>query len=370
MFDKIIAKLALSAVLATFIGVPLASWYYDSVYLPESELVADFARLDANGDSKLTPDEFDSPKLDQDGDGALSLDEFRDGTKVFTFYWSAKKGLSLKPINGMNYWYKGSDQLNEIKVREGDRVVFRHISADVHHGFAFPAFGIPDPDQVDETGLLYIRPGDITKVEFVADRPGSFEFNCTIMCGVKEIHENMRAKLIVMPAGADGNLTQVSLPEVDASATAGLIRSTGEAFDFESLRGHVWVASFFFSTCPSSCLTMNQQIAKLQKTFQEEDVKFVSITCDPQTDTPEILKLYAESLQADESNWIFLTGDLKKIVEIGNETFMVPVGKKTHSTHLILVDRQGMVRNTYKALDADQITGLRKEIVEVLLEEK
>ncbi len=343
IFDKIIVKLAFPAVVATFLGVPLAVHYYDSVYLPSRE---------------------------------------PEGTKIFTLYWSGEKGITQKRINGWNYWQPDFERVKEITVHQGDKVLFRLISADVHHGFAMPAFGIPDVDgpNVDDAGLLHIKPGDVTRVEFVADKlspPEGFKFFCTIMCGEKETHDKMSAILRVLPAKASQAQAAVSHLNADAVASnetnlddISLTQSNGKEFQFKSLRGHVWVASFFFTSCASACGKMNEQIAKLQQEFRDQDVRFVSITCDPETDTPEILKIYSESFQADADRWIFLTGDMKKITQIGTGSFKVPLAQKTHSTRLILVDRNGKVRDTFKALEPSHITRLKKQLAELLDEGK
>ncbi len=156
MFDKLVAKLAIPMVIASFIAVPWGINYYDSVYLPSQE---------------------------------------EKGTKVFTLYWSGQKGITRQRINGWNYWQSEFDRLQngELKVSKGDRVVFRLISSDVYHGFAMPAYGIGVVDTV------YIKPGDITRVEFTADKAGTFKFFCTIVCGSKEVHDAMGADLTVMP---------------------------------------------------------------------------------------------------------------------------------------------------------------------------
>lgn len=152
-FDEMVGKLALAAVVATFAVVPLGVWGYDALYLPS---------------------------------------RYGDDTKVFTLYWSGSKGVTERRINGWNYWQRRFDPCKEITVREGDRVVLRLISADVHHGFALPAFGIND-------GV--IKPGDVTEVGFVADKVGSFKFFCTIRCG--PAHETLEAVLTVVPRDAD-----------------------------------------------------------------------------------------------------------------------------------------------------------------------
>ena len=152
-FDRLIEKLAVSSVVAVLLVVPLLAWTYDKVYLPS---------------------------------------QYPEGSKVFTLYWSGEKGITLKRINGLNYWLPGIDRLKELKVKEGDRVIFRLISSDVHHGFALPAFGITE---------ALIVPGDITTVDFVADKVGSFPFFCTIRCG--RIHDDLEANLTVVSANGE-----------------------------------------------------------------------------------------------------------------------------------------------------------------------
>ncbi len=148
--DNIIGKIAPALVLATFLVVPLGAWFYDGVYLPS---------------------------------------QYPEGAKVFTLYWSAGKGITQERINGWNYWQSRFNRVEEIRVRQWDRVVFRLISADTHHGFALPVFGITD---------AVIKPGDVTRVDFVADKAGSFKFYCTIRCG--PMHEKLEAVLTVQPA--------------------------------------------------------------------------------------------------------------------------------------------------------------------------
>lgn len=170
-FDKTIEKVAFPAVLATFLGIPLAVWLYDTL--------------------------------------SVSL-RYSADTKVFTLYWSGDKGITRQRITGWNYWQPGFDLVKEgdLKVRQGERVVFRLISGDVHHGFALPAFGI--------TNAL-IMPGDLTEVAFVADKVGSFKFFCTIMCGHEPIHEKMAADLTVLPRDASQVEADLSRPVATAS---------------------------------------------------------------------------------------------------------------------------------------------------------
>ena len=131
-------------------------------------------------------------------------------------------------------------------------------------------------------------------------------------------------------------------------------------FDSKSLRGKVWVGSFFFTNCPAICWRMNQALAAVQQANPKSDVHYVSITCDPENDNPAALAKYAEHFKADPERWKFLTGDFKLIRRIGNDFFQVAVDKGTHSDRAFVVDRDGQVRGRFRVTEPDQLELLKK----------
>lgn len=131
-------------------------------------------------------------------------------------------------------------------------------------------------------------------------------------------------------------------------------------FDSMDLRGKVWVGSFFFTNCPAICWRMNQALAAIQQANPDSDVHYVSITCDPENDTPAALAKYAEHFKADPERWKFLTGDFKLIRRIGNDFFHVAVDKGTHSDRAFVVDRDGRVRGRFRVTEPDQLELLKK----------
>lgn len=141
-----------------------------------------------------------------------------------------------------------------------------------------------------------------------------------------------------------------------------LTERNGQPFDSQSLEGRVWVASFFFASCPANCRQQNACLSELHKEFGPQGVKFVSITCDPQTDTPEALAGYARSFNAHPDHWKFLTGDLTYITYIGREVFDVSVMPKGHTENFILVDQNGVVRGYYTWNDPVEINRLKTTI--------
>ena len=139
-----------------------------------------------------------------------------------------------------------------------------------------------------------------------------------------------------------------------------LTDQAGKPFDSDSLKGKVWVGSFFFTNCPAICWRMNQALAGLEQSGAAGDASYVSITCDPENDTPPVLAKYAEHFKANPEQWRFLTGDFKLIRQIGNDFFQVAVDKGTHSDRAFLVDRNGRVRGRFRVTEPDQLELLKK----------
>lgn len=127
-----------------------------------------------------------------------------------------------------------------------------------------------------------------------------------------------------------------------------LINQDGEEFDSSELAGRPYVVSFFFAECPTICRDLNKQIQMLRERVDDPELVFISLTVDPKNDTPEALKRYAADFDADPKSWMFLTGELHLIEEIGERTFQVIVDKATHTDNILLVDRWGRFRDRFK----------------------
>jgi cytochrome oxidase Cu insertion factor (SCO1/SenC/PrrC family) len=92
----------------------------------------------------------------------------------------------------------------------------------------------------------------------------------------------------------------------------------------------------------------------------------VSVTCDPDNDTPESLRRYADRFEADPARWKFLTGDMATIKTIANESFRLPAEVGVHSERGVVFDRQGRLRGGFHLLQADRVDLLKKLVREVL----
>ncbi len=134
----------------------------------------------------------------------------------------------------------------------------------------------------------------------------------------------------------------------------------GETVEMKDFTGKVRLVYFFFSSCPDVCLPTSFFLSKVQDSLQEkrllgDDAVILSITVDPTRDTPQVLQAYAEQFQADPKSWMFLRGDedfVKKLAEeYGIMVIKQPDGNFSHSNSIMLVDREGNLRNYYNASD-------------------
>jgi cytochrome oxidase Cu insertion factor (SCO1/SenC/PrrC family) len=105
---------------------------------------------------------------------------------------------------------------------------------------------------------------------------------------------------------------------------------------------------------------MNQALAAYQHTHPQSAARFVSITCDPANDTPEALARYAQHFHADPKRWTFLTGDMKTIQSIGQDSFKISVVEKDHTDRACVVDRKGQVRGRFRLTEPDQVILLER----------
>ena len=116
--------------------------------------------------------------------------------------------------------------------------------------------------------------------------------------------------------------------------------------------GSIYVANFFFTNCPTICPIMTNKMKYVQdKLSVYPNIKFLSHTVDPENDSPIKLLEYARSMQADLSNWNFVTGDKDKIYKIAASYFVnvsedeLAPGGFLHSEYLVLIDKEGKVRS-------------------------
>ena len=144
------------------------------------------------------------------------------------------------------------------------------------------------------------------------------------------------------------------LPMIGAAPDFALTSQDGTEVTLESLRGKVVAVTFIYTWCPDICPMLTDKMARVQDQLGKHfgtDVAFVSITFDPERDTPEVLKAYAEAFDADFAGWSFLTGDPARVLEVAHQygVGVVPGadGQVDHTLLTTLIDRHGMMRVQY-----------------------
>ena len=141
--------------------------------------------------------------------------------------------------------------------------------------------------------------------------------------------------------------------------------------------GKIYVADFFFTSCPTICPKMKTQMLRIyQRYLTNSNIKFLSHSIDPDYDRPAVLKSYANRLEVDAKKWNFVTGPKEAIYQIAQKSYMVSaqedkqeVGGFVHSGAFILVDAQRHVRGIYDGTKEAEVNKLIEDI-EILLHEK
>lgn len=185
--------------------------------------------------------------------------------------------------------------------------------------------------------------------------------------GLKVWRSQHPAEAFTINSVSTGNQSS-SLPKLTEFT---LTERSGKKFHSRQWQGEVWVASVFFSACPSVCLELNKTIAQLQKDERFRDVKFVSITCDTRNDTPSVLTSYANRFGADKDRWLFCTGQQKEVERVAHDMLQIAVQGVTHSERAIIFDRTGKSRGAFVIANprfaADRIN-FEKTLLECLAE--
>lgn len=140
------------------------------------------------------------------------------------------------------------------------------------------------------------------------------------------------------------------LPQYSKVTSFSFSRSDGGTFSDKDLAGKISVVDFMFTKCGGVCPIMTSKMAELYRLFASCDViQFVSISVDPENDTPAVLAAYARDHGVNDRRWVFLNGPLDQVVNLTQHGFLLPAENLpgAHSSRFILVDRQGWIRGYY-----------------------
>jgi len=145
----------------------------------------------------------------------------------------------------------------------------------------------------------------------------------------------------------------------------------GKPFGDKDLNNKIYVANFFFTSCPTICPKMQTLMKKIQDTddFKKlNDFKLVSFTVDPDNDTPQKLKEFSNLIKAEKNRWYFLTGNRDSIYDLAYKGFMVNAmedkkadGGFLHSDIMLLIDKEKRVRGIYEGTSYKDVKRLIDE---------
>jgi protein SCO1 len=179
----------------------------------------------------------------------------------------------------------------------------------------------------------------------------------------------MRAALVILlgllagaaPAQAHEAGQEQRLPTIGAAPDFALTSQDGKEVRLEDLRGRVVAVAFIYASCPDVCPLLTDKMARVQDELGADfgsNVVFVSITVDPERDTPEVLKGYAEAFDANFAGWSFLTGSPAAVREVAQRygVAVAPAadGQVDHTLLTTLIDRRGVMRVQYLGYRFDE----------------
>lgn len=146
------------------------------------------------------------------------------------------------------------------------------------------------------------------------------------------------------------------------------INQYGDSVTNETLNGNIYVADFFFTSCPSICPVMHRNMLDVYNEFKDAgDVKIVSYSIDPKHDSVNVLKDYATKLGITGKTWFFLQGSKEDTYKL-SESYLVTKPQEDakemfiHDGYFILVDKQQRIRGTYNGTDPKEVKNLIADI--------
>ncbi len=152
------------------------------------------------------------------------------------------------------------------------------------------------------------------------------------------------------------DLANTSRTEIDFYGTVPdftFVERNGEAFGNQQMLGKYHIVNFFFTSCKGPCPFMNSKVAELYQKYSTTDqVRFVSVSVDPATDSLAVLRKYAREYGVTDNRWLFLRGEIDEVQNLTEKGFKLAGNlPNLHSTKLILVDRRGNIRGYYDSFD-------------------
>jgi protein SCO1 len=186
-----------------------------------------------------------------------------------------------------------------------------------------------------------------------------------VMIAVTVAYIRERALATKKPAGTVSSLRSTELPIVNEIRELGLTNQFGRLISAEELHGKVWLVDIVFTRCPGPCAVMTRRMKEISNLVRPDlPVGFLTLTTDPDFDTPAVLRHYADSYQTDTNRWLFLTGEKARIGKVAMDGFKLVAQEKAqemrdsendlfiHSTTFALIDRHARLRGVVETIAA------------------
>jgi protein SCO1/2 len=167
--------------------------------------------------------------------------------------------------------------------------------------------------------------------------------------------------LVVAGRPVDAASSAASSPASTRRASDRLLNQRGEPFAMDQLRGESVVLNFIFTHCPGICPLQTQALRRVRAALPEsvrERVQFVSVSVDPERDTPEALAAFAAQQGADDERWSFVTGPAPELSALGESysahALPAGAGPLDHRTEVRLINAEGRLMQTYTGNPLDE----------------
>lgn len=197
----------------------------------------------------------------------------------------------------------------------------------------------------------------------------SFVVLCIVSC-----NQTSKKQLPVYnPSDFNPELVDRSLLNTSENHTVAdfkLINQNGKTITQEDYKNKIYVVDFFFTSCPSICPIMTDNMGKLQKKFiDNSEIMFLSLSVTPKIDNVAVLRKYADDKGVIDSKWNITTGDKKHIYELARKSYFAVVEQGDgglqdfiHTPNFILVDKKKQIRGVYDGTDDTEILRLIDDI--------
>jgi protein SCO1 len=187
---------------------------------------------------------------------------------------------------------------------------------------------------------------------------------------------------VINPADVNKALVDESMQDIKSGhiiAPFSFVNQYGETITEQDVAGKVYVADFFFTTCPGICKDMSQNLITVQQELNEKDFLILSHTVWPEVDSVEVMLAYAEKHKARRGKWHFLTGSKTELYEMARKSYFTlkpaEVGEPgdgdsdfIHTSNFVLVDRKGQIRGYYDGTEMADVQKMIKDARKLLIE--